>query len=709
MQVSSTSNVEDGRVADLLLTVREVVRRRWLTLSTVFILVGAIGVGVVSLMTPQFVGTARIQIDPSQNPLAATDQAARQALNPEAIETEVSVMRSPEQARRVVDALNLLENPDFAAPFQRQPEGTQMSADDRKNVIAQALLANLSVSREGLTYVIRVAYQSPDPAMAARIANAFSDAYIASRSGQSTGTAARQAQWFEERLRQLGEEVRAADARVANYRAEHGISLGGQQQYGTVVDQQIAPLSGALANAESEAAAARAGLQAARSQIAAGGLDAVAEVRLSPVIGDLRRQRAEVLRAAGEIQNRYGDRHPEALRIREQLRAVDAQIGDEAQRVVSSLQAQAQAADARVSSLRGSVSALQGQRAVNDRAAVIADSMAREAQAQREAYQRMSQMASSSSQNAQNPVTAAVIVDRAQPPVAPSSPNKPLLFALAAVGGLICAGGTVAIQEMLVMGMRTISDLEDALGVPMLAAIPVVPKLDNPADLLLERPTSLFAETLRIARASILGVRSSRSTQVIAFTSALPSEGKTVTSLSFARALAMNGAKTLLLECDVRRAAMRELMTDAAPGPGIVEVLHGEATVEQSVRPFEQIEGLDQMLVKEPYFSSEDLFGDGQMEELLTQLRARYEHIVLDLPPLVGLADARFIAVLADVVTLLVRWDSTPASAAQAALSTLKSDGANPIGSIYTLVDAHAEAIGGLYYTRKYGTYYQAA
>ena len=242
----------------------------------------------------------------------------------------------------------------------------------------------------------------------------------------------------------------------------------------------------------------------------------------------------------------------------------------------------------------------------------------------------------------------------------------------------------------------------------MLAAVPKVPKIKNPAELLLDKPTSLYAESFRIARAAILGVRSGKAPHVIAITSALPAEGKSTTALAFARTLATNGAKTLLIECDVRRAIMRLLVRDPVAGPGLVEILHGEATADQVIQQ-DAVPKLDYLLVSAPYFSSEDLFGGGGMEKLLAEMRDRYELIVLDLPPLVGLADGRFLAVLADATALVLRWDSTPAAAASSALGWLKADGANPVGVIFNVVDTSAEAIGGLYYSKKYSAYYQPA
>lgn len=137
-------------------------------------------------------------------------------------------------------------------------------------------------------------------------------------------------------------------------------------------------------------------------------------------------------------------------------------------------------------------------------------------------------------------------------------------------------------------------------------------------------------------------------------------------------------------------------------------MLHGEARVDQAIISGGDVDMLDLVLVRSPYFSSGNLFGDGKMEEMLASLRGRYELIVLDLPPLVGLADGRFIAAMADSVAMVLRWGSTPASAASSALSSLQADGANVVGVIFTMVDTNAEAVGGIYYSKKYAGYYQA-
>jgi succinoglycan biosynthesis transport protein ExoP len=709
MEITHASDANEGRLSDLVTQIRDVVRRRWLTLALIAAAVLTLGIVLILMMTPQYTASARVRIDPSRNPLASTPQEAQQALSPEAIETEVTVLKSMDLSRAVVRRLGLQNDPEYTKFMTDNLASAAMSAEQREITIASQLQGGLSVDREKLTYILGVRFTSRDPVKAAKIANAFAQTYIDSKVGSKTGTSQRQADFFQKRLEALGREVRSAEAQVAAYRAQAGIR-GATEGYAgtTIADQQVAPLTSSLANAESEAAAARSNLAAAQQQIRAGGIDAVSEVLSSQVIADLRRQRAEVLRSQGEVQARYGERHPESIRVRDQLAGIDAQLREESTRVVASLRANAAAAEARADSLRGTMHRLEGEQASSTRAAALAASLEREAAAKRNAYDKMSQLSLESTQSAQNQIAQAEIVDAAQPPNRPSAPNKPLLITLAAIVALGAGAGTIAIQEMLVSGLRTVDDVETQLGIPVLSAVPKVPRTANPANLLLEKPTSLYAESLRIARAAILGVKGGASPHVIAITSALPSEGKTTTALSFARILAANNSRTLLIECDVRRAAMRHLVGERPKGPGLVEVLHGEARVDEAITPGD-VPGLDHLLVRDTYFSSEDLFGTGAMEDLLTGMRQRYDLIVLDLPPLVGLADGRFLAAQADTVALVIRWDSTPASAASSALSWLRSDGAHVSGAIYTMVDSSAEAIGGLYYSKKYSAYYQQA
>jgi capsular exopolysaccharide synthesis family protein len=697
----------EGTLTELLARVSDTVRRRWIMLLAVTAAVLVAGFILISIMTPKYVATAKVRLDP-RSAISADAQQARAELAPEAIETELTAVRSDDLARSVVRSLGLADDAEFTGGLNASPKESLANSSTREGAVVNALLSRLAVSREKLTYVVNISFNSVDPVKAASVANAFASGYIESRTEKKLSTARAQSAWFQERLSQLGAEARTAEARAGEYRARSGlVESGSGDGGGTIADQQVAPLSGTLAAAQSDAAAARSTLAAAQGQVARGRPDSVSAVLSSSVVADLRRQRAEVLRNKSEIEQRYGERHPDSVRINEQLAQIDSQIQAEARRVVTSLQATSDSAQARVSSLRGTLVQLEGERETSVRDATVAESLEREAAAKRALYDKTSQLSLDSMQAASGAIAQAELIDRARAPGAPASPNKPLLYALALVVGLAAGAGTIGAQELFTGGFRSVEALEAATGLTVLAVVPKVGKGPSPGDLMLERPTSMFAEAFRIARTAVLGAHADASVKVIAITSSLPGEGKTTSAVCFARTLAIANARTLLLECDVRRAAVRHIVKGGTPTVGLVELLHGEATLEDVLLAGD-VPNLDQILVVSPYFSAENLFGEGRMEKLLDVLRDRYDYIVLDLPPLMGLADGRLLALLADATILAVKWNSTPPSAVNAALNWLHTDGSKPVGILYTQVDPSAQSAGSLsYYSKQYSDYYQ--
>ncbi|MBB3479664.1 capsular exopolysaccharide synthesis family protein [Novosphingobium sp. SG754] len=704
--MNDTANYE-ARLADVIRTARDVVKRRILTLGLVAAGVTVLGVAATLSLTPVYEGLVRLQIDPSRNPLARSASDAQAQLASEAIETEVSVINSLDLARTVVKRLNLTQDPEFSQGFiKAEKKDAPLSESEKLDQVTRQVMGNLSVSREKLTYIIGIRYRDRDAAKSAAIANAFATAYLDTRVDTNIGTAARQFQFFEQRLQELANEARAADDKVAAFQAEHSIVKSGNNAQTTILDQQVGPLATQLSVAQAQAEAARAQAAMAKAQVRAGRIDAVADVLDSQTIIDLRRQRAEVTRDLSQIENRYGPRYPDAIRVKDQLAQIDVQIRDEASRIIRSLEAKAVAGDAQVRGLRQEMAGLESQQAQDVRARVTADSLQRDADSKHSAYDKAASLAMESRQASQNSIAQARIIDAAETPAAPAFPNKPLLFLVSLLVGLGAGVAVITAQELMVAGVRSVEDIEGTLGIPLIGAIPALKKTERPADNLLEKPTSQFAEALRNIRASIVGVKAGVARpKLIALTSAMPSEGKTTTALALARTMALNGSKTILLDVDVRRAQLRQIASNVSDIAGTVELLQGSITLDEAIQP-SGLDGLDQILVRAPYFSSENLFGNQTMNDLLSALSERYEAVILDLPPLLGLADGRFIAALSDAVVLIVKWDDTPQHVVESAVNALKSDGSNLVGAVLSMVDPGARSVGSYYYDEKYSHYY---
>lgn len=685
----------------------DVIRRRWWVIAASAGFFFALAVAISLLLTPKYDASTKVRITPNGQSALDTESSDR-PLDQTAVNTEVSVIGSRNIARQVVRDLGLYRDPEFV---HVDADAAAPSRDEAVEAATSNLVNKLRVDRNEKSYVVNIGFRSTDPVKAARVANAVAQTYVAGTADALAGTAARQSASIEGRLRELGAEVEAADRQLAQYRVQSGISQGGQG--GTITDQQIGPLSSQLATADSEAAAAQSNVAVAERQIATGGTEAVSAVLSSTVIADLRRQRAEAEKRSAELSAKYGPRYPLVLQVSQQIDSLDGQIRQEAQRIIGGLRSEAAAARARADSLRNQLNVLKGAIARDDRASVAASSLERNAEAKRTAYTRLAQAAQQNSQAARLSQPQADIIETATIPDRPSFPKIKATGAAGLLVGLMLGLGGVLLVEGLQSTIRKPEDVELFLNVPFIAAVPRLrvrtgffsKKTGNPANTLLSKPMTVYAEAFRTIRGHVAGNGQRGSLRVIALASTLPGEGKTTSSLSLARVMALSGDRVLLIDMDVRRAGLMRSLRLSAPA-GLVEVLTDAAPVDEAIVD-DQVPGLKLLPVREPTFTTTDLFGSGAVDALLSSLRERFDYILLDTPPMLGIADARTLATKADGVVLLVKWSSTPLPVIDAALAGLEQDGANVVGAVLTMVDPKSEAMGAYYYSPHYSTYYQ--
>ncbi|AQR61196.1 hypothetical protein BZG35_05670 [Brevundimonas sp. LM2] len=697
-----------------------IMRRRILLLAVVVVLVTIAAIVAALMITPTFTASASLRIDPTQRSVIENNDPTQNNLPAEAIiETEVSLITSRLVAEQVVRELRL----DRDAEFYEAEGGVAgiVGGQAEKSAIDEtidAVLKKLTVERAGQTFMVNVAFTSENPRKAATIANEFVQSYLDASASLRLQSVSAQSAGLNSRLNELGREVQQADAALAQYRSATGLVSGSDGAPAVnAVDQQIIPLTSALATAESDAAAASATANAARAQVSRSGVESVSGVLTSSVIADLRRQRSEVLRDRDEITARYGPLHPDTIRVQQQLSGLDQQIQAEAQRIVSALDSDARAAQARAAALRAQLNSLRGQQSSNSRLTVEADRLAREAEAKRNIYQQLSTTAQQANQQRQLSETDSKLISAATPPASPSFPNKVLFAAMGLVVGAVLGIGAVFIAEAFDAGLRTIDDVESALGVPYLGSLPEIAakqlvfrgRKSQPWEYVVEKPLSGFAEALRTVRGSLALLDVGRRVQVVTVTSALPNEGKTVTAVSLARVLALSGDSVLLIDCDLRQNALRDLTASANPKVGLVEVLTGEATLDEAIVR-DSVERLDLLPLTKVVFTPRDLFNTEVMGKLIESVRARYDMIVIDCPPTLAVADAQALAGIADAVVLAVRWGKTPRDAARAAIGRIEQSGGIIGGVLLTRADLNARSSFSRsdpsFYYKAYKSYY---
>lgn len=716
-----------------------VFRRRLRLFAAVALLVLVATVILTLRATPMYTATANLIIDRQQQQVVDT-QAVLSGLPADSstVDTEVEVLRSRQLAERVVDTLNLTQDPEFnsrlappgpigsviggiavflgaATPDAAQEQLSAEAAALEKERVVDAVLSRLSIRRAGLTYVMNVGFTSEDPAKAARIANTFADRYMLEQL-EAKFDATRQANtWLNSRLAELRVEVQAAEAAVAQYRAANNLlSASGS----TLTEQEISTYNQQLATVRAQQAEAEARLRTARAQLARGSTgDDVGEALGSIVVQRLREQRATVSREVADLSGRYGPNHPEMVRAQRQLVDIDAQIQAEIQRIISNLEAQAQVARERTGSMAGSLGAARGTLAANNAAAVRLNELERNAESVRALYESFLGRFQETSSQEGIQESDARIVSRAKVPVSQSSPNVPLNLMLGLVLALGGGLAAVVLAEMLDSGLTTAEDVERRLGLPALGAVPMMASVADavdrdmtPVDYVVNKPLSAFAEAVRALRAAILYSRIGATTRVVALTSALPAEGKTTTAVCLARVSAQAGAKVLIIDCDLRRRNVNRLLA-LEPTVGLIEVLNGSAKLDQAMT-HDAPSGAWVLPLTSGGFTPKDVFGSAAMDNLLAEARQRFDLVILDTAPTLAVSDTRILTAKADVTVFLARWRKTPEKAIATALKVLEQSGAHVSGLALTQVDMNAQAKYGYgdagYYYADYKKYYTA-
>ncbi|EJL34044.1 capsular exopolysaccharide biosynthesis protein [Caulobacter sp. AP07] len=706
--------------------------RRRLRLFAAVALVVFVAVLLFTLQqTPRYTATAQVMLDTRTEQV--TDMSAVLSGLPadtQVMDTEVEVLRSRSLANRVVTQLKLDQDPYFN-PYLEQSKGLKswlpwikksvaptpavdsIEAQRRRERIVDNLLDGLKVHRAGLTYLIAVDYTHPDPAQAAKLANAFADLYLTEQLEAKFDATAKANEWLDTRVVELRDQLQQAEAAVQQYKiANNLLSAEGA----TLTEQEISGLNQQLASAKAAQAETDARLNIARSQLARGsnGED-VGESLNSPVVQQLRKQRAEKSAQVADLSGRYGDRHPDLLKAKRELADMDGQIQAEIRRIISNLEAQAQVARQRTGSMAGSVSVSKGTLAGNNRAGIRLAELERKAESVRTLYEsllaRFKQ--TTTSQGIEQP--DARVVSQAKIPTSPSYPKPSLNLMVGLVGALGAGLAAVVMAEILMAGLFTEDEVEHRLGLPYLGSVPLLSSAVDgklarnvsPADYLLTKPLSGFAESFRKLRAAVLFSKVGEPVKVIAITSSLPGEGKTTTTFSLARTLATAGANVVVVDCDLRQSAISRFLAEP-PTVGLLEVLNGVCTLDQAL--ITDASGAKVLPLAKSANTPRDVLGSVAMRRLLAELRQKFDLVLLDTAPLLAIADTRILAPSTDAVVMLARWKKTPVKAITSALSLLQGQGVFVAGVALTQVDLKAQGRYGYgdanYYYKSYRKYY---
>jgi len=524
------------------------------------------------------------------------------------------------------------------------------------------------------------------------------DIYIKDKYAAKHRAVDRATEWLNKRVVELRRDVHDSENRIAAYRAHQGLAQG---MHAGMDAEQISNLAEDLVHARTALGNAEAKLDAAR-----GNAGAAAQAAIAPSVVQLRAFQDQLSTQIQSQQGRLGPNHPEALSLQRQFADAQRSVAAETARVVGATEAELRAARERVTTLEQD---LRNGVAAADRSAnaqVALNAMQRDADASRQQLQAVLDSIQQTGQQAALESSEAHEISLALPPAMPSFPRTVPLMAAAITFGLLAGLLLVYLQELADTTLRSGDAIRAAFGLPCFALLPQMSRRRlghlSVDEFVARKPMSPFAEQVRTLRAGLwMGAERPR---VIAVTAARAGEGKTTVALALARSAASSGEHVLVMECDLRRPTFALRLRASAP-QGLADCLRNKVTASEAICT-DSVTGMDVMQAGRIGTDLPDRFLSDTMARMLSELRLRYDLILLDSPPVQAIAEARILAGIADATLLCVRWCATPGPVVQHTLELLEEAHAHVAGCVLTRVDARAHvrsgyADAGVYHRRR--------
>ena len=666
------------------------------------IFVAALGVGAVAtlLMTPIYTASTTFQIDRESAKVVEDSLDTGEALvaGEEFFQTQYGLLRSRSLAERVVNDLGLARTDAFLKEMG-SPSADAPAASRRAAVLA-TVRENLGVEPIRGSRLVHVTFDSPSPALSAKVANAFADAFIKANLDRRFESSAYAREFLEERIAQTKAKLEQSERELVAYAAQQQIislSEPGPQSAGTqsLAQSDLVALNASLA----QATAARVAAEAKWRQAASRPLMGVPEVLASPTIQELSQTLAKLNAEYQQKLSRYQPEFPEMLQLKAQIDETTRQRNAAAADIRASIQSQYQAALNEENALRGRVNGLKG--AVLDQRdrSVQYNILQRELDTTRTLYdgllQRYKEIAVAGGVATNN----ISIVDRADVPVSPSKPNLLYNMALAAFLGLGLAVLAAFVAEALDESLLSPEDVEAKLGTPVLGAIPLLSRGTTPTTALAD-VRSAFSEAYYSLRTALQFSTADGAPDTLLVTSARQGEGKSTTAAAVAINLARVGARVLLVDADLRNPSLHRLLKTPNER-GLSNVLSGSCSALEPVLATD-LRNFSFMPCGPLPPNPAELLGGTRLGDFLQEARESFDIIVMDGPPVLGFADAPLLAAATNGTIFVVESKSTRRGPARHALRRLQVGRAKLIGAVLTKFNARAMAYGSYEYSYDY-------
>lgn len=657
-------------------------RRAGLILLVAALSLALAGVALLALK-PVYTATALVLVDPSQkNLLERGEQAAGSSSDSLRVDSEVELVKSETTLLAVVEELGLAADPEFGirlGPYEtalaalRIADPRMPSGRDALRQVIGHLRDSVVVQRRGFTFLIAVSARSQRPDFAAEIANAVSRNYIEQQLRTKVASTLASAVIIAERVVEAGTNVARSERAIDDFLERFG---------GTAGSPDLQQLRAEITTLDAGRIQSIAAIDRAGGELARRDWTMLAETLGNDAVANLERQR---LALSGRIEA-AGDGVADTD-LRAQLAVIEAELAETATRAVSTLREDVAATQARIAELRTRLrsSILQGDLPSETLTGIYG--LQQTAEIARAQYQALLTRQNDLDTQAYLQVADSRLAAEATPPDEASFPNPRLILLLAGLAGLGIGIVLAVLIENFVGGLTSAAQAEAILRTPVVSEVPRQRSVKRDgedmlsvADALVLAPLSAYSESIRRVRVGIdqaLRKRPRRDAAepgtVIMVTSSVSGEGKSTLTLSLARAYALAGMSTLLIDCDLRKPGIHKLLGLEASEGLLGYLSQGtDAADLRSILTVDRSSGAKVIVGSRRSDTATDQFVAGKtFARLIAAARVNFDVVLLDTPPLGPVVDGLYLAGMADAIAFVVKFSSTPQQQVKAAIASL--------------------------------------
>jgi len=645
------------------------------------------------------------------------------------IQTQIAILQSESILTQVIDDLHL----DKRLPAQQQESRLaawrkalrlpEAKPDATEDTLLRQVAKNLDVNLQAKTRLVEVLYQSPDPALAAAVANDVTTAFIHQNFESHWKTTQQTGEWLTRQMEDVRIKLEQSEGQLQAYASAAGLLFTAEKD--NVAEEKLRQLQQELSKAQAD----RMTKQSQYERVAAASPDSLPEVLDDATLQDDQVKLTDLRRQLADLSASLTPLHPSVKKIQAQVATLEAARDTERANVTRRIQNEFESAQRRERLLAASYDDQAHLVTTQAGKAAHYDILKREVDNNRQLYDSMLQHVKEAGIAAALHSSNVRVVDPARPPDRPYKPNLPLNAALGLFTGGFLGIVLVVLRASVDRTIYAPGESGSYLDVPELGVIPSASaersrsfayyrqtmsaeqkktqkqNRKSPVELTTWQPRpSVVAESFRSPMASILylGENGDRP-RVIAVTSASQGDGKTTIASNLALALAEIGRRTLLIDADLRRPRLHKIF-QVSNDWGLSDLLSGTEPPEGSMAALTTpYSGLHVLPAGSAPSSISNLLHSPRALELLQRVRKEFDMVLIDTPPMLMMPDARILGRLVDGVILVVRSARTTKGTAATATQRLADDGTRVLGTVLNEWDPRKTSASG--YGNEYGGY----